>query len=150
MKWESLHVHSSHLIRDGSNKVMIMRRLQIIFLVLSAMLIMGCKKEKPVGLDVTGTWELMDIQTKAAHIGEEIVEVVITFNADNTFSLSQMLGQGRPVTYSGTWLLEGTKLSGKYSDGKAWGTTYQVSVEGTVLTLTPEIDGAESYIYHKK
>ena len=103
-----------------------------------------------MALDVTGTWELMDITTKAAQIGEETIEVVITFNADKTFSLSQMLGHGRPVTYSGTWLLEGTKLSGKYSDGKAWGTTYQVSVEGTVLTLTPEIDGAESYVYHKK
>ena len=111
---------------------------------------MGCKKEKPVALDVTGTWELMDITTKAAQIGEETVEVVITFKADKTFSLSQMLGQGRPVAYSGTWSLEGTKLSGKYSDGKSWGTTYQVAVEGTVLTMTPEKDGAETYVYHKK
>ena len=127
-----------------------MRRLHILILVLSAMLMMGCKKEKPVVLDITGTWELMDITTKAAQIGEEAIEVEITFNADKTFSLSQMLGQGRPVNYAGTWLLEGTKLSGKYSDGKAWGTTYQVALEGTVLTMTPEKDGAESYVYHKK
>lgn len=127
-----------------------MRRLHILILVLSAMLMMGCKKEKPVVLDITGTWELMDITTKAAQIGEEAIEVEITFNADKTFSLSQMLGQGRPVNYAGTWLLEGTKLSGKYSDGKSWGTTYQVVVEGSVLTMTPEKTGAESYVYHKK
>ena len=127
-----------------------MRRLHILILVLSAMLMMGCKKEKPAVLDITGTWELMDITTKAAQIGEETIEVEITFNADKTFSLSQMLGQGRPVNYAGTWLLEGTKLSGKYSDGKSWGTTYQVVVEGSVLTMTPEKTGAESYVYHKK
>ena len=127
-----------------------MRRLHILILVLSAMLMMGCKKEKPVVLDITGTWELMDITTKAAQIGEAAIEVEITFNADKTFSLSQMLGQGRPVNYAGTWLLEGTKLSGKYSDGKSWGTTYQVVVEGSVLTMTPEKTGAESYVYHKK
>ena len=132
------------------NNEMIMRRLHILILILSAMLMMGCKKEKPAKLNITGTWELMDITTKAAQIGEETVEVVITFNADKTFSLSQMLGQGRPVEYSGTWSLEGTKLSGKYSDGKTWGTTYQVALKGTVLTMTPEKEGAESYVYHKK
>ena len=111
---------------------------------------MGCKKEKPVALDITGTWTLMDIQTKAAQIGDETVEVVIIFNADNTFSLSQMIGYGRPVVYSGTWLLDGTRLSGKYSDGKAWGAAYEVSREGDVLTMTPDVAGAESYIYNKR
>ena len=111
---------------------------------------MGCKKEKPVALDITGTWELADITTKAAQIGEKTVEVVITFNADNTFTMSQMLGQGRHTSYSGTWQLTETKLSGKYSDGKAWGAGYEVSREGDVLTMTPDIADAESYIYHKK
>lgn len=127
-----------------------MKRIHVLFLVAAAMLMMGCKKEKPVALDITGTWELADITTKAAQIGEQTVEVVITFNADNTFTMSQMLGQGRHTSYSGTWQLTETKLSGKYSDGKTWGAVYEVSREGDVLTMTPDIADAESYIYHKK
>ena len=127
-----------------------MKRLQILFLVAAAALMMGCKKDSSVALDITGTWELMDIKTKAAQIGEETIEVTITFKADNTFSLSQMLGQGRPVSYSGTWQLDGARLSGKYSDGKAWGAAYEVALDGSILTMTPEIANAESYIYHKK
>ena len=127
-----------------------MKRIHVLFLVAAAMLMMGCKKEKPVALDITGTWELADITTKAAQIGEQTVEVVITFNADNTFTMSQMLGQGRHTSYSGTWQLTETKLSGKYSDGKTWGAGYEVSREGDVLTMTPDIADAESYIYHKK
>ncbi len=127
-----------------------MKRIHVLFLVAAAMLMMGCKKEKPVALDITGTWELADITTKAAQIGDQTVEVVITFNADNTFTMSQMLGQGRHTSYSGTWQLAGSQLSGKYSDGKAWGTSYQVTVEGKVMTMTPEKDGAEHYVYNKK
>ena len=127
-----------------------MKRIHVLFLVAAAMLMMGCKKEKPVALDITGTWELADITTKAAQIGEQTVEVVITFNADNTFTMSQMLGQGRHTSYSGTWQLTETKLSGKYSDGKTWGAVYEVSREGDVLTMTPDVADAESYIYHKK
>ena len=127
-----------------------MKRLQILFLVAAALLVMGCKKDSSATLDITGTWELMDIKTKAAQIGEETIEVTIVFKADNTFSLSQMLGQGRPVSYSGTWQLDGTRLSGKYSDGKSWGAAYQVALDGSTLTMTPEIANAESYIYHKK
>ena len=127
-----------------------MKRIHVLFLVAAAMLMMGCKKEKPVALDITGTWEMADITTKAAQIGEQTVEVVITFNADNTFTMSQMLGQGRHTSYSGTWQLAGSQLSGKYSDGKAWGAGYEVSREGDVLTMTPDVADAESYIYHKK
>ena len=127
-----------------------MKRLQILFLVAAALLIMGCKKDSSATLDITGTWELMDIKTKAIQIGEETIEVVMTFNADNTFALEQKLGAGRFRSYSGTWQLTDTKLSGKYSDGKAWGAAYEVAREGDVLTMTPDVAGAESYVYTKK
>ena len=127
-----------------------MKYTKILLLVTLAVLAMGCKKDKKKGLDITGTWELVDMKTKAIQIGEETIEVTIVFKADNTFSLSQMLGQGRPVAYSGTWQLDGTRLSGKYSDGKSWGAAYQMALDGSTLTMTPEIANAESYIYHKK
>ena len=127
-----------------------MKYTRMLSLVVLAVLALGCKKDEPKGLDITGAWELMDMKTKAIQIGEQTVEVVMTFNADNTFALEQKLGVGRFQSYSGTWQLTETKLTGKYSDGKAWGAAYEVAREGNVLTMTPDVAGAESYIYHKK
>jgi hypothetical protein len=129
---------------------MSMKCTKILLLIVLAVLAMGCKKDKKKGLDITGTWELVDMKTKAIQIGEETIEVVMTFNADNTFSLEQKLGAGRFQSYSGTWQLADTKLSGKYSDGKAWGAAYEVGREGAILTMTPDVEGAESYVYQKK
>ena len=54
----------------------------------------GGKEKQPI--DITGTWELTGIEiTKSAQLGSETIEVVITFNADKTFELSQVLGEGR-------------------------------------------------------
>lgn len=128
-----------------------MKCTKILLLVIAVALAMSCKKEnKNAPIDIIGTWELMDIKTKSVQIGEEIVEVKMTFKADNTFTLEQKLGEGRFQPYSGTWQLTENKLTGKYSDGKAWGAGYEVSREGDVLTMTPDIADAESYIYHKK
>ena len=68
-----------------------MKYTKILLLVTLAVLAMGCNKDKKKGLDITGTWELVDMKTKAIQIGEETIEVVMTFNADNTFSLEQSI-----------------------------------------------------------
>lgn len=108
----------------------------------------GGKENQP--LDITGTWELTGIEvTKSAQLGDETIEVVITFNADKTFTLSQIIGDGRAKDFSGTWALTETTLTGKYENGKAWGSSYQVSVDNAVLTMIPE-SGAEKYTYRKK
>lgn len=121
----------------------------IIYVILAVLTMAGCKKEaKP--LDITGTWELVDIKTRAAQLGDQTMEVFITFKSDNTYSLSQMIGQGRPQEFTGKWKLEGTTLSGDYSDGSKWGATYDVSIDGTHMTLTPQSDNAESYTYVKR
>ena len=86
---------------------------------------------------------------KAAQLGDQTIEVVITFNADKTFSLSQVLGNGRAQEFSGTWALTESTLTGKYENGKSWGSSYQVSVENAVLTMIPETE-AEIYTYRKK
>lgn len=111
----------------------------------------GCGGEKESkALDITGTWELSNIEvTKAAQLGDETIQVTITFNADKTFSLSQILGEGRAKEFSGTWNLTETTLTGKYSNGKNWGSSYQVSLEDSRLTMVPET-GAEIYVYTKK
>ena len=94
--------------------------------------------------------QLKDTMTggMAAQLGEESIEVKITFNSDKTFSLSQVLGEGRAQEFSGTWQLTDKTLTGKYSNGKAWGSSYEVSVDNSTLTMVPE-SGAEAYIYRK-
>ena len=129
-----------------------MKRIINILLIGAALILSSCGEgsKESKALDITGTWELTDIEiTKAAQLGSEKIEVTIIFNSDKTFSLSQTLGSGRPKDFSGTWQLTGTILTGKYSNGKAWGSSYEVAVNGTEMTMTPE-GGAEIYTYKKK
>ena len=129
-----------------------MKRIIYILLIGAALILSACGEggKESKALDITGTWELTGIEiTKAAQLGSETIEVSITFNPDKTFSLSQTLGSGRPKDFSGTWQLTGTILTGKYSNGKAWGSSYEVTVNGTEMTMTPE-GGAEIYTYKKK
>lgn len=131
-----------------------MKKIISLLLIGASFILSGCgengggKDDKP--LDITGTWELTGIEiTKAAQLGDATIEVEITFNADKTFSMSQILGEGRAQEFSGTWNLTETVLTGKYSNGKAWGSSYDVAVEGSTLTMTPETK-AEIYTYRKK
>lgn len=117
----------------------------VIAALLAVLALAGCKKnktEKP--LDITGTWNLTGIETKAVQIGDETVDVYVEFVSDNTFNLYQMIGQGRYVQYDGTWALDGTTLTGAYTDGTAWGSSYEVSVADGTLVLS--CDG-EVYTY---
>ena len=129
---------------------MITRKLIKLFSVAAAVLMTACttgKEEKAI--DITGTWDLIGIEvTKAAQLGDETVSVEITFNAVKTFSITQTLGGGRAEEFAGSWQLAGNVLTGKYSNGKAWGSSYEVSVENSTLTMIPE-SKEEIYSYRK-
>lgn len=132
-----------------------MKRIAYILFIAAAAFLASCgetgKTDKAA--NITGTWELIDIEiTKAAQLGDQTISVTITFNSDKTFAMTQKLGEGRAKDYTGTWSLSENILTGKYSDGKTFGGgSYHVSVEGSTLTMTPaEIEGAESYVYKKK
>ena len=125
------------------------------YLLMTAILVVsfGCNKPvNPQTPKIVGSWELIDIQyTKSAQIGDQTVEVTITFGADGSFQMSQMLGQGRHTEYFGNWTLDGDVLSGNYSDGKTWGSSYIVAVEETSMSMTPVGESApETYIYSRK
>ena len=129
---------------------MITRKLIKLFSVAAAVLMTACTTGKEVkAIDITGTWDLIGIEvTKAAQLGDETVSVEITFNADKTFSITQTLGGGRAEEFAGSWQLAGNVLTGKYSNGKAWGSSYEVSVENSTLTMIPE-SKEEIYSYRK-
>lgn len=126
-------------------------KARIILFAVLAMMVSACggKNDEKKGLDISGQWELIDIETKAAQIGEAEIEVYIEFNKDNTFNLWQMIGAGRFEKLTGTWTLNQNVLSGKYSDKKDWGTTYDVAVESGNLVMTEMKTGKETCIYRK-
>ena len=115
---------------------------------MAGLLFTGCK-EKEDPLNIIGTWNLKTVQTKAATMGGQSVDVYIVFNEDNTFALYQKVGAaGRFSSYSGTWNLLESTLTGKYSDGKSWGSQYEVSQNEDRSTLTLSSAG-EDYSYAK-
>lgn len=126
-------------------------KAKIIILAIVSLLIIGCGENKtPVAVDVTGQWELADlVTTRSVQIGDQKIEVYIDFKADNTFKLWQMLGTGRHRLYEGTWQLTENTLTGKYSDGKEWGTAYEVSIVDDVLHMKETKTGTETYVYRK-
>ena len=126
-------------------------KARIILFAVLAMIVAACggKNDEKKGLDISGQWELIDIETKAAQIGEAEIQVYIEFNKDNTFNLWQMIGAGRFEKMTGTWTLNQNLLTGKYSDGKAWGANYEVGIESGNLVMTEMKTGKETCIYRK-
>ena len=99
----------------------------------------GCGKKEPEDLtpavDVTGSWELSSVTTRAT-VGSEQVSVYLVFDASGTFEIYQKIGAGRYTRFNGKYSLnkEEKLLSGTYADGTAWG-PYEASLDGTTLTL---------------
>ena len=64
-------------------------------------------------------------------------EIYVTFTAEKTFTLYQLVGEGSYRVYNGTWSLTETTLSGKYNDGTDWGSSYEITSESNdSITLT--------------
>lgn len=72
-----------------------------------------------------------------SHVGEWVLTkwndsqdlpfgVYLRLNADNTFDLYQHTANVLWVHYSGTYSLNGSTLSGVYSDGESWATDYTI------------------------
>ena len=112
-------------------------------------LLCGCKGSKSnAPLDITGEWRLTDLTlTKSVQIGNEEVDIYMSFAADKTFALWQFLGAGRYEHFSGTWELTGNTLTGKYADGTLWGNIYKVSVSDNLLTMEATQNSSDIYIY---
>ena len=125
-----------------------MKKILAFAALMAGLLLTSCK-EKEDPLNIIGTWSLKTVQTKAASMGGTSVDVYIVFNEDNTFSLYQKIGSaGRYTSFTGTWSLLETTLTGKYSDGKQWGSSYEVSQDKERTTLVLSSPG-EEYSYAK-
>lgn len=127
-------------------------------LTLALCLMTSChEREEEEVLDITGSWTLVDLYevgTRAVSIGSYDIDVTLVLTAgttlmEGTFDLSQTVGEGRARNFSGTWTLVETTLSGNYSDGTPWGSSYEVSLsdDKSQLTLTSK---GEVYVYKKQ
>lgn len=127
-----------------------MKKILTILAAMTAMLLAtscGEKEKKP--LDITGEWALQSIATKAVQIGSVKVDVYISFAQDGSFELYQKVGEGRYRRFDGNWSLLEDQLSGTYSDGKAWGSTYTVSMDADRLIMLSSSATPEESVYTK-
>lgn len=105
-------------------------------------------------LDVTvenlaGEWKLT-AWAENSQFPTEGVTVYVDLNSDKTFELYQVNVNNPGITsYKGTYSLDGSILSGKYSDGEAWAADYVVS-ELTTGTMVLAIEGTEDVSTYTK
>ena len=119
-----------------------LKNIVLAFAVLAAVVSCG-KKEK--SLDITGEWNLTRVETKSTTIGDQSVDVYVSFASDKSFEIYQMLGTGRYRKFSGTWTLTEKTLDGQYSDGTLWGSTYEVEIAEDVMTLSSASGEVSTY-----
>lgn len=98
-------------------------------------LLSSCGKEPTAdsGLKgLEGEWKLESFADVPA--SEEEIAVYIKFEKGR-FELFQKLGGGHYSKYDGTYSVSGTVLSGKYSDGVAFGSSYRIEIKGDAMTM---------------
>ena len=107
----------------------------------------GDKKTEHKDTRIQGEWHLT--LWNAAAPTE--FDAYVAFAADNTFDIYQRIEQVGYQHFQGTYLLDGTRLSGQYSDRTPWGSTYEVSfdAEGNIMTMTSEASVGEISVYKR-
>lgn len=99
------------------------------------------KTELTLEQQLCGEWHSTSLSIKA--------DIYISFAENKTFEMYQQITEGAHRLYRGTWNLEETLLTGKYNDGEDWAAGYEVSIEGSTLSLTSVNDAAEESLYEK-
>jgi hypothetical protein len=125
---------------------------KILFVLASLAVLAGCHRNEPEDLnpavDVTGSWELSAVTTRAM-VGGEQVSVYLVFSASGSFDLYQKIGEGRYTHFTGSYSMNKDEklLSGTYADGTKWG-PYEAALEGTTLSLN--LPGGKEVDSYKK
>lgn len=115
------------------------------FVALTVILTIGCRKEEAPDYSskIVGEWKCSPEEFDA--------EIYVCFEKGGTFELFQKIGEGRHRRYSGTWVMNGRTLSGFYSEGTEWGSTYIVDfIDVNTITLTAQNGSEEVFTYFKE
>ena len=126
--------------------------LNIMFAAVAICFTAACQKEEVkdiVDPAIVGEWHLSTVEVDGA-VQKYSYDVYFAINNDGTFELYQKSGtQTRYTKFTGTCKSEGNQLSGVYSSGTPWGTSYTALVSGEMLVLTTA-DGVEVQEYTKE
>ena len=130
-----------------------MKRIANIILTLAAAVCLAasCQKEE-ASLDpvLVGTWHLDATVVDGTELDAD-VDVYLVLNSNMTFALYQKTGSqnNRYDLYTGDCNAEGGVLTGTYSNGTPWGSSYKYKVTGSTLKLTSS-DNMEEQVYVKE
>ena len=115
-----------------------MKRFVNIFV--AAALVLGlaasCEKAPSLTEGIVAEWQLTEMTDYEA---SALPSIYIEFTADLNFVIYQKVGDvPRYRKYDGTYAIDGSSISGKYSDGEDWGSSYRAAFEadGDVLVMT--------------
>lgn len=115
-----------------------MKKILFILTALTMLIAVSCKKEEKkidYKAKLTGEWHYVPEDFEA--------DIYAVFEADGGFELYQKIGGGRHKHYSGTWSSEESTLSGTYSDGSAWGSTYRMEFSDDNTMVLTALNGSE-------
>lgn len=93
---------------------------------------------------INGIWELVS----SPGLDEASGKVYLVFTSPD-FELYQKINSGSYHLYTGTFNLTNGVLTGKYSDGVAFGSGYKYEISGNSLALTPVGNEAGISVYQK-
>ena len=126
-----------------------------IYIVLAALglcLFAGCgssdkEKVSPTAKQLVGEWQL---KTWTGETPQDF-DIYLSFGADNTFEIYQRLAEVKYQKFTGSYQVQNDVLSGKYSGGKNFGSTYDISFNesGSTLTLTSATNVTEVSVYER-
>lgn len=100
----------------------------------------GSEPDLPEGTGpVAGQWHLIEWSS----LSDDRADIYISFGEDGTFDLYQRLYTPYYEHYDGNYIQDGATVSGTYSDGTAWGSSYTAvfTEDRSRMTLTPDGNG---------
>lgn len=115
---------------------------KFIYTAIIAMLALSCSRENSLLDDIIGSWHMTGITAPSSSMTQDgssitaVSDVWVLFYSDKTFAIYQKTGDASKYQYfKGKFTLDGSTISGTYSDGTAWGSKYKISVTDNVLTM---------------
>ena len=120
----------------------------------SLALLSGCSKSDDGGNNnnnsngngaIVGQWHLISWSTLSS------ADVYLSFTDNGAFEIYQRVYSPLYVHYNGTYTYSGDVLSGLYSDGKPWGSSYEVTFQsdGRRMTLTSTVSGSDVAVFEQ-
>lgn len=126
-----------------------------IYIVLAALglcLFAGCgssdkENVSPVVKQLAGEWQLKSWTSEQP----QDFDIYLSFATDLTFQIYQKIEKVGYQKYTGSYQVDNDTLTGRYSDGKSFGSSYEISFNesGNTLTLTSATNITEVSVYER-